>query len=108
MAFVFWDFSGILFIDYLEKGKIINSDYYRALLDRLKEEITKKRLHLSKKKCIFLQDNALPYKSIKTMAKINTLRFELLFDPSYSPDLEPSDFDLFPSLKRLIQGQRFS
>ena len=27
MAFVFWDAHSILFIDYLEKGKTINSDY---------------------------------------------------------------------------------
>ena len=43
MASVFWDSSGILFIDYLEKGKTINSDYYCALLDRLKQEKTRKR-----------------------------------------------------------------
>ena len=35
MAPVFCDARGILFIDYLEKGKTINSDYYMALLDRL-------------------------------------------------------------------------
>ncbi|KAL6420640.1 hypothetical protein ACFW04_014654 [Cataglyphis niger] len=33
MASVFWDAHGILFIDYLEKGKTINSEYYMALLD---------------------------------------------------------------------------
>ena len=27
MASVFWDAHGIIFIDYLEKGKTINSDY---------------------------------------------------------------------------------
>ena len=27
MAFLFWDAHGILFINYLEKGKTINSDY---------------------------------------------------------------------------------
>ena len=31
MASVFWDSSGIIFIDYLEKGKTINSDYYCAI-----------------------------------------------------------------------------
>ena len=39
MASVFWDANSILFIDYLEKGKTINSDYYMALLDRLSAEI---------------------------------------------------------------------
>lgn len=108
MASVFWDSSGILFIDYLEKGKTINSDYYCALLDRLKNEIAKKRPHLSKKKCIFLQDNAPAHKSIKTMAKLHELRFELLLHPPYSPDLAPSDYYLFPNFKRWLQGQKFA
>ena len=43
MASVFWDSHGILFIDYLEKGNRINSEYYIALLVRLKEEIAKKK-----------------------------------------------------------------
>ncbi|KAF7271269.1 hypothetical protein GWI33_015838 [Rhynchophorus ferrugineus] len=42
MASVFWDAQGIIFIDYLEKGRTINSDYYIALLDRLKVEIVEK------------------------------------------------------------------
>ena len=40
MESVFWDAHGILFIDYLEKGKTINSDYYMVLLDRLSSEKT--------------------------------------------------------------------
>ena len=40
---VFWDVQGFLFIDYLEKGRTINNEYYIALLVRLKEEIVKKK-----------------------------------------------------------------
>ena len=72
MASVFWDSSGIFFIDYLKKGKTIHSDYYCALLEQLKEEITRKRSYLLKKKYIFLQDNAPAH---KTIAKINKFRF---------------------------------
>jgi hypothetical protein len=35
MASVFWDAEGILFIDYLEMGKTITSEYYSNLLTRL-------------------------------------------------------------------------
>ena len=38
---VFWNAHGILFIYYLEKGRTINSEYYTALLVRLKEKIAK-------------------------------------------------------------------
>ncbi|KAF7284333.1 hypothetical protein GWI33_022316 [Rhynchophorus ferrugineus] len=43
---VFWDAHGIIFIDYLEKGRIINSNYYIVLLDRLKDEVAEKWPHL--------------------------------------------------------------
>ena len=42
------------------------------------------------------------------MAKVHELRFKLLPYPSYSPDLAPSDFFLFPNLKIWIGGKRFS
>jgi hypothetical protein len=35
---VFWDAEGILFIDYLEKGKIITGKYYSNFLTRLDEK----------------------------------------------------------------------
>ena len=44
--------QGILFIDYLEKGKTINSKYYIALLVHFKEEITKKRAQMKKKSAL--------------------------------------------------------
>lgn len=107
MASVFWDTHGILFIDYLEKGKTINSDYYCALLDRLKDEIALKRPHMKKKKILFHQDNAPCHKSLKTMVKFNELGFELLPHPPYSPDLAPSDYWLFSDLKKMLQGKKY-
>ena len=107
MASVFWDAHGIIFIDYLQKGQTINSDYYIALLERLKDEIAKKRPHMAKKKVLFHQDNAPCHKSMKTMAKLNELGFELLPHPPYSPDLAPSDYWLFADLKKMLRGKRF-
>ena len=92
MGSVFWDMHGILLIDFLPKGQMINSDYYIALLDRLEDAIKKKRPHMAKKKPLFQQDNALVHKSMKTMVKSNDLRSELLPHPLYSPHLTPSDF----------------
>jgi histone-lysine N-methyltransferase SETMAR len=39
MVSVFWDADGILFTDYLEKGKTITGEYYSNLLTRLDEKI---------------------------------------------------------------------
>lgn len=104
LATVFWDSNGILFIDYVENGKTINSNYFCALLDRLKNEMAEKRSHLS----IFLQDNVPEHKSTETLAKIHELGFKLLPHHPNSPDLAPSDYHLFKFLKRWLQGKRFA
>lgn len=108
MATVFWDARGIIFIDYLEKGKTINSEYYCALLDRLSEEIKIKRPHLAKKKVLFHQDNAPSHTAFLTQQKLAELRFEIAPHPPYSPDLAPSDYFLFPNLKKFLAGKKFS
>lgn len=108
MASVFWDARGIIFIDYLQKGKTINGEYYANLLQRLSDEIKKKRPHLAKKKVLFHQDNAPVHTSVIAVAKINELKFELLPHAPYSPDLAPSDYFLFPNLKKWLGGKRFA
>ena len=99
---IFGDAQGILFIDCLEKGKTINSQYYRALLVRLNEEIAKKQPQMKKKKVLFHQDNALCHKSNATIAKLHELPLKLLPHPPYSPHLAPSDYWLFTDLKRML------
>jgi len=62
MASVFWDAEGILFIDYLEKGKAITGEYYSNLLTRLDEKIHEKRPGLQKKKSSFIRTMQPPTK----------------------------------------------
>ena len=62
---------------------------------------------MKKKKIILHQDNPLCHKSMKTMAKLSELGYELLPHPPYSPDLAPSDYWLFADFKKMPQGKRF-
>lgn len=41
------------------------------------------------------------------MGKTCELKFELLEHPPYSLDLAPSDYHLFPNLKKFLGGRRF-
>ena len=58
IASVFWNTRGIIWIDYLKKGKTINDEYYANLLHRSTGENKEKRPHLAKKEVLFHQDNA--------------------------------------------------
>jgi histone-lysine N-methyltransferase SETMAR len=106
MASVFWDAEGILFIDYLEKGKTTGK-YYSNLLIRLDKKNLRKDLVCKRKKSSFIRTMHLPT-SVLAMEKLRDLHCELLEHPPYSPDLTPSDFCLFPKLKLFLAGQRFS
>ena len=108
MGLILWDAHGIIFIDYLQKGKIINGEYYGNLLPRLSNEIKKKCPHVSKKKVLFHQDNAPVHISVIAIAKINVLKFKLLPHASYKPDLALSGYFLFPNLKKWSSSRRFA
>jgi transposase len=46
-----------------------------------------------------LHDNALAHRALATRKKLAYLGFQFLDHPPYSPDLAPSDYQLFPGLK---------
>ena len=43
MASIFWDSQGVIMVDYLEQGRMINGAYYADELRRLRQEIARKR-----------------------------------------------------------------
>lgn len=108
LASIFWDKDGIIMSDYLEQGKTVTGAYYSTLLTRLREKIVEKRRGKLSKGVLFLQDNAPAHKSLIAMQKINEVGFELIDHPPYSPDLAPSDYYLFPKLKKNLKGKKFS
>ena len=72
MASVFWDAHGVIFIDYLEKGRTITGAYYAELLDRLVDEIMKKRPHFKKKKSFFMMTmHHLAYRALHRQKSMN-------------------------------------
>ena len=81
MATVFWDYKNVSLIDYLQKEKTINSEYYCSLLDQLRAKICIKRPALKKKRIIFHQDNSCVHTSVLTMAKFKELNYELFEHP---------------------------
>jgi histone-lysine N-methyltransferase SETMAR len=69
--------------------------------------VSKHRGKLSKG-ILFLQDNAAPHKVAITHRNLTDLHFEVLKHPTYSPDLAPLDYCVFPDLKKHLKGRKFS
>ena len=100
----FWDSRGIIFTDYLEKGKITGQ--YADLLDWFDAELKKKRPHFAKKKVLFHHDNA-PAHSPWQNCRI-TLRLWIVVSSLFSRFGPPYDFYLFPNMKKWLDGKRFA
>ena len=101
MITVFWDHRGVISIDFHSQGNHINSESYKKTLEKLKDDILKKR---SGKKVLLLHDNARPHTAKKTKELISSFGWEILKHPPYSPDLSPSDYYLFAPLKNYLRG----
>ena len=52
-------------------------------------------------------NNAPAHTSAVVVAKLMELGFQLVSHPPYSPDLAPSDYYLFPNMKKWLAGKRF-
>ena len=93
----------------LNRATLMNIEYYSNLIKALKKELSKKRRQKLRNGPVYLlQDNAPPHRAAVTMETIENCGIELLRHPPYSPDLAPSDFFLFPEMKRNLKGRRFN
>ena len=108
LASIFSNQDGILLIDYLLKGQTINAEYYSSLLVQLKDILKEKLRGKTTKAVLFLHENAPAHRALATQKKLAYLGFHCLDHPPYSPDLTPSDYQLFSGLKKPLKSRHFS
>jgi histone-lysine N-methyltransferase SETMAR len=92
------DARGVLYTEFLTKGSAVNSDRYCVTLRPLKQSI--RRIRPERNTFLLHHDNARPHCSAQTQDAMTSLKFTVVPYPPYSPDLAPSDFWLFPKLKK--------
>ena len=73
MLTVFWDIRGPATISFLQKGTSVNAENCCELLNMVKRDIRSKQRGVLSNGVIFLQDNARPYTTARTLAKINNM-----------------------------------
>ena len=94
-------------LDFLHKRSTITGVYYANLLDQLRTAVCEKRRGKLSKGVLLQQDNARVHTCKVAMDAVEQNGYELIPHPAYSPDLAPSDFFLFPNLKKDIRGLHF-
>ena len=74
---MFWDRDGVILLNFLQPGQMINSDHYIVLLIKLKTQNS--RVWLEKKTNFLWQcDNTRPNTSLKTVEHIASLGWTVL------------------------------
>ena len=93
---------------YLPKDQNINAEYYSSLLVQLKDILKENSRGKFTKRVLFLHDNAPAHLALATQKKLAYLGFQCLDHLPCSPDLAPSDYYLYPGLKKQLKGRHFS
>lgn len=106
MLSVWWDFKGIVVFKLLPDNTTINSEVYCHQLDKMNDELQQKRSELiNRKGVLFHQDNAKPHTSLVTHQKLLQLKWDTIPHPPNSPDQAPSDYYLFRSFQKFLDGK---
>jgi len=74
----------------------------------LKDILKEKHRGNVTKGVLFLHESAPAHRALATPKKLAYLGFQCLDHPPYSPDLAPSDYHLFPGLRKHLKGHHFS
>ncbi|GFX19561.1 mariner Mos1 transposase [Trichonephila clavipes] len=107
MLSIGWD--GVVYYELLKPTETITGDRYRTQLMRLSRALNDKRSQYNERhdKVILQHDNARPHVAKVVETCLETLKWEVLPHPLYSPDLAPSDYHLFRSMAHGLADQHF-
>lgn len=109
MLCIWWDQLGVVYYELLQPSETITGEVYRRQLMRLSRALREKRPQYADRhdKVILQHDNARPHVAKPVKTYLETLKWEVLPHPPYSPDLAPSDYYLFRSMQHGLTDQHF-
>jgi len=108
MLICIFDQKGIVHKEFVPPGQTVNAAFYVKVLRRLRENVRGKRPDQWQSNTWLLHhDNAPAHAALLTRRFLTNNNMTVVPHPPCSPDLEPSDFFLFPKLKMKLKGRRF-
>ena len=85
----------------------MNSEYYKDVLEQLRNDMRRKRHEKWQNGFILHHDNASCHTSLLVRQFLSNKNITVCLHPPYSPDLAPCDFWVFPKLKITMKGKQF-
>ena len=107
MLTVFFDIQGTVMPERAPSGQTVNQQYDSEVLTKLREGVRRKRQALWRNGWILHQDKAPAHNALSVKQFLANKNITVLEHPTYSPDLAPCDFYLFPKIKSVLKGTHF-
>ena len=104
---VFFDLDGIVRAEFVPRNTRVNSEYYKGLLERLRNDVHRKQPEKWANGFILHHDNTPYHTSLLGWQFLSNKIITACPHPPYSPDLAPCDFWLFPKVKMTMKGKHF-
>jgi hypothetical protein len=100
---VFWDSQGLLLAHFQKRDENVNSASYCEVMLKFRDAVHRKHPGKVARGVLLHHDNArTPHTARGTQERIQELQWQFLEHLPYVPDLAPSDFHLFSSLKTTL------
>lgn len=100
IATIFLDRKCVIIIDFLVRGTTVNSQRYCQTLVNLRRAIKTKHRGKVSSKIQQLHDNPQPQMANRPQEVLDSFKREMFLHPQYTPDLAPTDYYLFPLMKK--------
>ena len=109
MLIIFFNSQGIVYKEFVPRGKPVNAEFYKGVMDHLPKNI--QQVSLTAFCCrdlFFLHNNVPAHRSASVCHFLIQKNVKTLYRPLYSPDLSRLDYFLFPKLKMKFKGLHFA
>ncbi len=108
MLCIWWDMSGVTYFELLDINETITADVYSQQLQWFNEVLLQKRPTLANQKdVILLYGNSRSHVAKLIQQKIEQLGWKVLPHLPWSPDLSPTDYHLFLSLRNYLCNKHY-
>lgn len=103
---LWWNSRGVVHIEVLKPGQIVKTEVYSEQLTQVQDAF--RRQEVVTLSINLLHDNARPRIAEVDQQESNKPGWTVLPHPPYSPDIAPSDYHIFRSMKHAAAGKKFA
>ena len=108
ISFFFCNANGIVHKEFVRLGQTVNQQFYLKMLKRLCDSVLKKNRNVEQWWLVPSPQHAPAHTALSVQQLLAKNNMTVITHPSYSPDLAPCEFFLFPRMKGKMKGKRNS